>query len=79
MISPFDTLAEVNTHLTAAKAALIDLMSGKEVRLSVGGGDRTYKTEDLDKLQAHVAFLSKERAKFLKTNRPVTVQGRPAR
>ena len=79
MISPFDSLQEVSNHLAACKVALIDIMQGKTVRLSAGGTERIWTGEDIDKLQSHIKYLSLERAKFLKKNRPASVQGRPAR
>jgi hypothetical protein len=79
MISPFDSLDEVNTQLAACKAALLDIMQGKTVRLNAGGTERIWTGEDVDKLQGYITYLSKERSKFLGKNRSATVQGRPAR
>jgi hypothetical protein len=79
MISPFDSIDEVNTQLTACKAALLDIMQGKSVRLNTGGSERIWTGEDVDKLQNYIKFLSLERAKFQKKTRAVVVYGRPAR
>jgi len=79
MISPFDSIDEVNTQLTACKSALIEIMAGKSVRLNMGGSDRLWGGEDLDKLQNYIVFLSKERAKFASKGRPSIVVGRPSR
>lgn len=79
MVSPFDSIDEVNSQLAACKAALLDLMQGKSVRLSLGGSDRLWTSEDLDKLQTYIVFLSKERAKFHGKGRPSVVVGRPRR
>lgn len=79
MISPFDSIDEVNTQLTACKAALLDIMQGKTVRLNAAGSERIWTGEDVDKLQAYIKFLSLERAKFLGKNRAAVVYGRPSR
>ena len=79
MVSPFDSIEEVNSQLAACKAALLDLMQGKSVRLNLGGSDRLWASEDLDKLQNYIVFLSKERSKFLSKGRPSVVVGRPRR
>lgn len=79
MISPFDSLDEVNSQLTACKSALIDIMQGKSVRLNTGGTERIWTGEDIDKLQSYIVFLSKERAKFQRKNHSAVVIGRPAR
>jgi len=79
MISPFDSLEEVNTQLTACKSALIDIMQGKTVRLNAGGSERWWTGEDVDKLQSHILFLSKERSKFNRKKRTVSVTMRPLR
>lgn len=79
MISPFDSLQEVNDQLAACKRALLDIMDGKQVRLNTGGSERIWTGEDVDKLQAHIVWLSKERNKFLGKKRLASVTMRPAR
>jgi hypothetical protein len=79
MISPFDSIDEVNTQLTACKAGLLDIMQGKTFRLQTGGSERIWTGEDLDKLQNYIVFLSKERAKFQRKNHAAIVHGRPSR
>lgn len=77
--SPYDSIDEVNTALTEWKAAEKACAGGQSFRLSSGGGDRQLTMADLAEIRAQLQYLSGERAKFRRFNRPATVIGRPSR
>jgi len=78
-ITPLFTAAELDAQITAYKQALLDLASGKSVRLSTGGSDRQFTSEDAPEIRKTLEWLQNERANLQIGSGPQFLPARPRR
>lgn len=78
-ITPLFTAEELDTQIAAYKQAMLDVASGKRVRINSGGTDREITSEDLPELRKHIQWLQFERANLLIGPGPQFLAARPRR
>lgn len=78
-ITPLFTSAELDSQIAAYKQALLDLASGKSVRLAGGGNDRLWTSEDVAELRKTLEWLQNERTKLTLGGAPQILPARPRR
>jgi hypothetical protein len=78
-ITPLFTTAELDTQIAAFKQALLDLASGKSVRVASGGSERMVTSEDLPEIRKQLEWFQNERVKLSTGSAPQFLPGRPRR
>jgi len=78
-ITPLFTTEELDTQISAFKQAMLDLASGKRVRINSGGTDREVTSEDLPQLRKQLEWLQDERVKLQIGSAPQFLPARPRR
>jgi hypothetical protein len=78
-ITPLFTTTELDAQIAAWKQALLDIASGKSVRLAAGGSDRLWTSEDTPEIRKTLEWLQAERVKLEVGSAPQFLPGRPRR
>lgn len=78
-ITPLFTAEELDTQIAAYKQAMLDVASGKRVRINSGGTDREITSEDLPELRKQLQWLQSERVKLSVGSGPQFLAARPRR
>jgi hypothetical protein len=73
------TSAELDTQISAYKAALLACASGQSYRLSNGIVDRSFTQNDLPEIRNTLNWLAQEKAALSGISVPYIVSGRPSR
>lgn len=78
-ITPLFTSAELDSQVTAWKAALTACAGGQSYRISSGGADRMLTRSDLPEIRRTLEWLQGERVKLSVGSGLQRLPGRPAR